>query len=519
MDKRSPLFLPVSILLLLAWLSYWLFTTRHALLDDALIHLHYADMLHRHHFITYDGIHHGFGTSSLLYVALLAFLRGFFTSPLVPKAVSDLSYLVLIGLVVSLIFRLNKSVLAQLLLAELTVCLVSPMGIRWLTDGMETSLTCVFVVLLAIVVAKVKEQGMGRGGAILLVLFGAALIFLRIELALIVALSCLSILVVKVSQRQSPLRAAIEASPLAIGTVLAMLVIRIMMGDFLPDTALAKSSHHISVQPLTASLQVLGSSLLLGIGSALCWAQSVFLVMRRIIRSGQDVRIRLLTLTLENCAIFIVIGLSCLRGQAIQGVRYVLWPFLFGIVANALRIASDRAEEAATPRMDPTEKGLLAAFLTLCLILLPIDWRLASHAMRGRSLTFDEMRSAHLGRLFDDKTIVASDVGFITYFSNGRTCDLAGLVNGKAMASLTSDQRIAYCAQQSPAMLFLTSGQVHRMESAMNLTDWTVCGVFDFTNVHSNDRHYLIVPPKDGEEVCRTLDFPSKTVADLVPAS
>lgn len=517
MDKRSPLFLPVSILFLLAWLSYWLFTTRHALLDDALIHLHYADMLHRHHFITYDGIHHGFGTSSLLYVALLATLRGFFTSPLVPKAVSDFSYLVLIGLVVSLLFRLNKSVLAQLLLAELVLCLVSPMGIRWLTDGMETSLTCVFVVLLAVLVAKVKEQGMGRGGAILLALFGAAVIFLRIELALIVALSCLSILIVRISQRRSPLSAVIEASPLAIGAVLAMLAIRIVMGSFLPDTALAKSSHHISVQPLTASLQVLGSSLLLGIGSALCWAQSVFLVMRRIIRSGRNVRTRLLTLTLENCAIFVVVGLSCLRGQAIQGVRYVLWPFLFGVVVNALRIDSESAEETA--RIDPTEKGLLAAFLTLCLILLPVDWHLAIHAMRGRSLTFDEMRSAHLGRLFDDKTIVASDVGFITYFSNGRTCDLAGLVNGKAMAALTSDQRVVYCAQQSPAMLFLTSGQVHRMESAMDLTDWTVCGVFDFTNVHSNDRHYLIVPPKDGEEVCRALDFSSKTVADLVPAT
>ena len=129
------------------------------------------------------------------------------------------------------------------------------------------------------------------------------------------------------------------------------------------------------------------------------------------------------------------------------------------------------------------------------------------------------MRNAHLGRLFENKTIVASDVDFITYFSNGHMCDLAGLVNGRTMAALTPDQRLAYCSHQSPAMLFLTSGQIHRMETVMDLSHWTVCGIFDFTNVRSNDRHYLIVPSNDGETVCRALDFPAKTVADVVPSA
>ena len=158
MDKRSPLFLPVFIVIILVWLSFWLVLRRHAFLDDTLIHLHYADMLHRHHFITFDGIHHGFGTSSLLYVSLLAFLRGFFASSLLPKVVSDTAYLILIGVVLALFVKFRENRLSQLLLAELCICLLSPMGIRWLTDGMETSLTILSVVLLAIIRQRAGGQ-------------------------------------------------------------------------------------------------------------------------------------------------------------------------------------------------------------------------------------------------------------------------------------------------------------------------------------------------------------------------
>jgi hypothetical protein len=148
MDRRFSLFFPAAFIAVLGWLGYWLTKTRYALLDDALIHLHYADLLHRDHYITFDGIHHSFGTSSLLYVGLLAFLRGFFTGPLLPKAVSDLSYLALVFTVFWLIFRMRQKPVSQLLLAEMLVCLLSPTGIRWLTGGMETSLTNLFVVAL-----------------------------------------------------------------------------------------------------------------------------------------------------------------------------------------------------------------------------------------------------------------------------------------------------------------------------------------------------------------------------------
>lgn len=515
--KWSRFVFGTTVILVPLWLAYWLVISRYALLDDALIHLHYADMLYLHHFITFDGIRHGFGTSSLLYVGLLAGLQKLFPSALLPKAVSDIAYLALVSTVFCLIFRFRKSSLSQMLLAGLVFCLLSPMGIRWSTDGMETSLTNLSVVLLAIILRNEQEEDTVSGTRFLLiVLFGATLVFLRIELALVLVLSCLSIYIAKASAGRGRIRSAIAACPLALGAALALISIRIVMGHFLPDTALAKSSSYgFSIAPVKASLRVMGGALLAGFGLAIFWGLSVFLSLRRIVRSKYQVRTRLLRFALENSAIVIILGLSCLRDQRIQGIRYLMWPLIFGIVANSWFTTPDGAEETADAQPDPVEGRLIAAFFVMALCLLPVDWRLASHALRGRSQTFLEMRSAHLNQMFQNKTIVAEDVGFITYFTNSRTCDLAGLVDGRTIAALSYQQRIRYCTQQSPSMMFLTSGQADEVGTALDLRQWTVCGVFDFTNVASNDRHYLMVPAADSATICHTLNFSPKLISQV----
>lgn len=512
---RQKLAFGACLVLVPLWLAYWLVTTRYALLDDALIHLHYADMLYLHHFITFDGVRHGFGTSSLLYVGLLAGLQKLFPSPLLPKAISDIAYLALISTVFGLIYRFRTSALSQMFLAGLAFCLLSPMGIRWSTDGMETSLTNLSVVLLLMIVRKAQEEETFSGMRFLLiVLFGAALVFLRIELALVLALSCLSILIAKASAGRSRIQSMIAACPLAFGAALALVSIRVVMGHFLPDTALAKSSHSFSVDPIVGSARVMGSALLAGFGLAICWGLSVLLSLRRIMRSNAQTKTQLLQLVLENSAIVIMIGLSCLRNQHIQGVRYLMWPLIFGIVANSWFTTSDSIAGA-----DPMERRWVAAFFVMALCLLPLDWRLASRAMRGRSQTFLRMRSAHLNQFFQNKTIIAGDVGFITYFTNGRTCDLAGLVDGRAMAALNYKQRLAYCASQSPSVMFLSSSQAATVGTILNLDDWKVCGIFDFTNVESNDRHYLMVPSANADRVCHALDFPPEQASEIQSGS
>src|ERR1700691_5660367 len=79
------------------WLLAWLFVSWAAVQDDAFIHLRYAANLFRYHMISYDGVHPDYGTSSLLYVWLLAALREFFRSPILPRAVSSVFHVAFFG--------------------------------------------------------------------------------------------------------------------------------------------------------------------------------------------------------------------------------------------------------------------------------------------------------------------------------------------------------------------------------------------------------------------------------------
>ena len=138
------------------WLLVWLRLSWPAMQDDALIHLRYAVNLLQHHMISYDGVHPDYGTSSLLYVWLLAGLREFFTSPVLPREVSSVFHVLLFGGLVWGFARALRSAprlawgFAMLLLAVL----VMPMAVRWLDDGMETSLTLCLVSLIAFSISR-----------------------------------------------------------------------------------------------------------------------------------------------------------------------------------------------------------------------------------------------------------------------------------------------------------------------------------------------------------------------------
>src|SRR5882757_8237910 len=144
------LLLSVTALISIGWVSCILYVARYAMLDDALIHLRYADFLHRVHFITYDGVKASFGTSSLLYVGLLALLRSLTTSPLLPKFVSVVFYCGSLFLLISVFKKMRSRSSGRFVVVSLLFLVLSTMGIRWLTDGMETSLVVVVVLTLAI---------------------------------------------------------------------------------------------------------------------------------------------------------------------------------------------------------------------------------------------------------------------------------------------------------------------------------------------------------------------------------
>ena len=125
-----------------------------------------------------------------------------------------------------------------------------------------------------------------------------------------------------------------------------------------------------------------------------------------------------------------------------------------------------------------------------------------------------QIKSDHL-ELLEGKRGVAFDIGYIGYFSQADICDLAGLVNGRDKARLTSRQRLAACFATRPDFMFLDLGGIGDAANYLPINDWQVCSKYDFKNVNQNDPHYLTVPRSAAPEVCRSVA--NSTPSEIAP--
>ena len=508
----------VALTVLSLWLFCWVYVAWAAIQDDALIHLRYADNLFTHHFVTYDGVHQDYGASSLLYITLLAVLRSVFASPNLPHAVSSVVHLLLFGgVVLAFATMLPASARAARLAAfSLLALLVTPSALRWLDDGMETGLVVSTVSLVAwLVHRQLRRDVISPSRYIQFAVVAMFAVLLRTELLLLFAF-CFLILVAgrlaaaKTSARRGVMGDLLAAAPgcshLLLGAAAAVTIIVSTMHVLLPDTALAKS-HGISHwrDALEQTAVTLGGSLSFGAGMLLFWLVTLLLVVLR------ARRLTMATL-LANSFFPTVLLLASLRGQEIQGVRYFSWTFFFSIVWNILELAyTETALPASQPELRP-----LYALLGLLVLAMPFEsmtmWRVLTH----RSETVRIFESQHLDRLQSQRG-VAFDIGYIGYFTGANICDLAGLVNGRAKAKLTKDERFTACAATHPDFVFLSSNQIDEMERYMDISQWQVCGRYDLVNVRTRDSHYLLVPPTGVEEACRATGERPSPVSSLLP--
>jgi hypothetical protein len=447
--------------ILVAWAAVLTLAARHAMLDDALIHLRYASVLHDRHFISYDGIHRSYGTSSLLYVALLALFRTLTISPLLPKVVSVVAYAALLSIACWLSGK-NRMAVA------LTIVLVSPMAVRWLTDGMETSLVCVFSVALPILLHR-------RAHPALLAVLAAATCVLRVELGLLVGIGVLLMLV---------LGERVRAASLCLGAALGYFLVTVLMGHLLPDTAVAKAGLSCLTVFKTAVFETV-ASLSFGCGAVLLWVLSAISAWRTDRRQA----------FIANLAFPVLILLAVARGQQIHGIRYLIWPLLFSITWNVLTARNGRPVLGSR---------LKFAAIALVAVAWAFELPIALRIDRGRSRTFIEMRGSHLDRLRGEG--LAGDVGFIGYFSQAPICDTNGLINGRVAAAMTVDRRTEACMARRPWFMFATDQQIGSLDRLhlFHPSDWLKCGSVTFQNVNSEDRHWLFVRRSEYPAGCPT---------------
>jgi hypothetical protein len=491
----------LAIVLLALWLVVWIAISWDGVQDDAFIHLRYAGNLFQTHFITYDGVHPNYGASSLLYVYLLAVLHSFTSSPNLPRIVSSCAHLLLFAGLALLFVRAvpRESHLARLLGLIVLILFVAPSAVRWLDDGMETGLALCFVALIcwvtfrqsvSLTVTSVQYLG--------LIALGFLAVLLRIELILLCGLSFVLLarqsIFGNAATPNQRLKTILGASHLLLGGLLALTYIRIKMQFLLPDTAIAKA---ISGTPwsatLSATAKVLAGGLSFGVGMLAFWLLTLFLL-------GCARRLTMTTL-FANAVFPVLLALAVLRAQQVQGARYFAWAFSFSIVWNILelgRISPPHSEKL------PHSK-LVVVFLVLSLLALPCESFALYPMLKSRTTLLQQFESNHL-EILEGKRGVATYVGFIGYFSRADICDLAGLINGREKAHETTNQRIVGCVATHPDFLFFDAPRINDVRPFISYTGWQACSqYYDFKNINSAKRYYLIVPRAVAPDVCREV--------------
>lgn len=481
------------------WLAAWIFFSWAAIQDDAFIHLRYADNLFRTHFITYDGIHPSYGASSLLYVHVLAFLSGFISSPNLPRGLSSFMHvsLFLITSVILVRFIPRESSRTRLLGLVLLFILVAPSAVRWLDDGMETGFALCFVALLCIL--TFRQSGRSATTPLQYLVFVVLAFFtvlLRTELALLCGVIFAMLVWKQVFGSDNPsarwIGALLRSSHVLVGCLLALLFIVVTMHSLLPDTALAKSGTTSFAAFHNAATVIVGA-LTFGLGLLLLWLLTVFFLFR----AG---RFSVPTL-FANLVFPAVLLLAAIRGQEIQGARYLVWTYFFSVLWNLLELGSVDLKRLDVRRQS---SSLIYAFILLLLVALPFECQIMGRVLSIRAHTMKIFKGQHLDVL-EGKRGIASDVGYIGYFSKANICDIAGLVDGRAFARLTGPERLAACAASHPDFVFGNLGQVKVITNAAQGYDWQVCTHYNFGNVRTLDTHYLVLPGATAAQTCQAI--------------
>jgi hypothetical protein len=493
------------------WLCAWTAVAWHAVQDDAFIHLRYADHLLRFHFITYDGIHHDFGTSSLLYVGILAAIRAFTTSPELPHILSVVQHIALFSAIAFIFNRFipRPAVLARVLALLTLVLLVTPSGVRWFQDGMETGFTCLFAVLLITTVwCFLQLENFSAIHYATLFVLGLILVIHRVELGLPIVVAFV-LLAFGRSGRTPFLRSALDAAPLLAGAALSAVFILATMHALLPDTAVAKSSGMPKWHDVTHDVTViLFGGMNIGAGLAVFWLITLVILLHR--------RQPTLLTALANSIFPITFFLAGLRGQEVQGARYLIWMFLFSVTWNVLEIGRP-ATGAPHIHSNRLPKILIYTFATILVLDMPVESYLMRHLLVCRAATEQIIRAEHLQQLSGLQG-VAYEVGFIGYFTQAPICDMAGLVNGRAAAHLKKWERSARCASLHPDFVFGDWDQVTYFSQFHSLHGWQLCGTYDLLNVRGPATHFLLASPAATSRVCAAASGAIEpTPASLLP--
>ena len=462
---------PLQRVALLAWLALVLITWGHQY-DDAFIHLRYAANLLAHGVLAYTPGLADHGASSPLTVALLAPL-----SPLGALAPKLLSTAATAAILLVLVRLRDARGVDAVALAAAVVAVCSPSAVRWLPNGMETSLAVLAALGLGLTARRTDPW-------VPVALFFA--ILLRVELLAVAGFLILAALLERRHRRGLLL---LISAALATATLIAL------TGRLLPDTAIAKAQGPFdpALMARTATLVVRAhlAAPLLVLGSVVAWA----LGLRRMVDGVRAARIpdrgrRWAIVAALQGLVPALILVAVARGQVIQGVRYFVWLEAFTVAASFAFAHAWAGPVRAPPRRLPGARVLVALFVLELALLWPV--------FSGRAQT---VRALHQQDWTDDigAPCIAGEIGAFGYTSGCAVLDLFGLVNGEELARLPPTERHARIAREPVQLLFLSPAQFAALNAASGdaFRSWRPHGAFPFPNVSgAADVHHIYRPPR-----------------------
>jgi hypothetical protein len=462
-------------------------------LDDALIHLRIAHNLLARGFYSFNGDVPAYSTSSPLYTALLAALSFFFSGPMLPKILGEVVYGTLL-VVLALRATRQRTATTRWLAIAFVAAVASPIGVRWLADGMETGLIAAAALTYARIAYDMsrRESAGNWKNTPLIAAFALLATLLRIEFSFLAA----AVLAADVAQRRQ-IAPRSQGLALCCGAALGLGLIYWIFGGLLPDTALAKSAIapnvSLAMQALATVLNIVktqAAASLFGALLLLCLASS-FLFLRRY-------HVATSFATILNASFLAFVALVVVRHQAVQGIRYFVFIEFF-LVSFNLYVLDDAAPVSGSkpPAFAPSVRPWAFA----CVALVGIAWyafdfshlRLISG---GRTATFEKFRELDLADL-RGRAGIAWDVGMIGYFSNGLILDGNGLVNGRRIAQASVHERLTeFVRDHHVDFVFANADQAQELAGLLSTKEWITRGTFDFPNFDgAPDRHVLLSRP------------------------
>lgn len=456
MPNRASLLALIALAILVGVVE--IVVARGFLLDDALIHVRNADLALQ------AGLPTSFADSSPLFLLLTAAGLALGGSFYVTKILSLAAFIGLVALLVAAAWR-ERHPPAQAAIVALLVLVLSPFGVKWLTDGMETSLAVVLALLLALTLDGERHRPVGVGVIALLC------VLLRPELVVLVAVTAVGQLV------RSNRRLAMAT---ALGGGAALAVLYGAFGDLVSDAAVAKQRYGYSLAEFVELLaSVAAGAGLLGVGLVVAWLG----LMAVTIRAWRDDP----ALSLGVLSFLPVLVAIAVRGEAVEGIRPLL-PFL----AFALACGVTLARRSVPAR--PVRARVLLPIAALAVGAWTVDAFAFERIVSVQAQSMEAMRTRDWSALHGH-TGVAWDVGYLAWFTKAPVCDAQGLIDGRAFAHLSLPERLRQCATVAD-FAFVDPARLHILATALDMSGWRVCDRFDFAHRAGPVNVYLIVAPK-----------------------